>query len=218
MVEDGDTLWQILHTAPLLALHPAFLGADEASRLLATLERDIAWASPSIQLYGRHHPIPRSQCWMGDEDARYRYSGRSLEPHPWHAAVEALRDRVVNALHIAELPAAQFNSVLLNRYASGDQRMGWHSDDEPELGVRPIVASISLGSERPLRFREKRPQRFRENRGQYRRAFNVWLPHGSLLLMGPGVQESWQHALAPRAIPGVRINLTFRSVRSSIPI
>lgn len=190
--------------APLLALHSDFLPPDEATAIQDTLDHEIDWSSPTVRLYGREHTIPRSQCWMGDDDASYRYSGRTLKPQAWHPVVLELRDRVTSMLRSADLPAATFNSVLLNRYAHGDQRMGWHSDDEPELGVDPVVASVSLGSERPLRFREKT--------GTPTAAFNVWLPHGSLLLMGPGAQSRWQHALAPRAIQGTRINLTFRQI------
>jgi len=94
--------------------------------------------------------------------------------------------------------------VLLNRYASGDERMGWHGDDEPELGEAPLVAAVSLGAERPLRFRRRRGER---------RPFNVWLPHASLLVMGRGCQRELQHALSPRAIPGLRLSLTFRQVQ-----
>lgn len=204
MATDCDDNWQILHSRPLLALNAGFLERDEAASLQATLERDIPWDSPSIRLYGRHHSIPRSQCWMGDAHISYRYSGRTFQPTPWHPAVAALLTRIQAALRIASFPVPSFNSVLLNRYAHGDQRMGWHSDDEPELGESPVIAALSLGYERPLRFRDKhlRP----------RQAFNVWLPHGSLLLMGPGSQTRWQHALAPRKVEGVRISLTFRRI------
>ncbi|WIX34608.1 alpha-ketoglutarate-dependent dioxygenase AlkB [Salinicola sp. JS01] len=197
--------WQWLETEPLLARLDAFIAPAAASALLETLLHEVAWESPAIRVYGRDHVIPRAQCWMGDPEASYRYSGSQLVPTAWHPAVAELAIRVQQALAQAELPTTEFNSVLLNRYHDGQQRMGWHSDDEPELGPDPIVAAVSLGAERPLRFRERR-------RGPGRRAFNVWLPHGSLLLMGPGVQSRWQHALAPRAIPGPRISLTFRRV------
>ncbi|WP_110656144.1 alpha-ketoglutarate-dependent dioxygenase AlkB family protein [Salinicola halimionae] len=204
MIDTTRADWQYLSDSPLLTLLPGFLSGAEATRLQHALDKEIDWSSPSIRLYGRLHTIPRSQCWMGDSDAGYRYSGQTFQPQPWHSLVLMLRDRVKDVLQRCNLPFTDFNSVLLNHYASGEQRMGWHSDDEPELGDRPIVASISLGSERPLRFRRKT--------GSARCAFNVWLPHGSLLLMGPGAQQHWQHALAPRAIEGGRINLTFRRI------
>ncbi|WP_245392133.1 alpha-ketoglutarate-dependent dioxygenase AlkB family protein [Salinicola halophyticus] len=204
MTDTTPIEWQRLNDSPVLTLLPGFLSPADATRIQHALDQEIVWSSPTIRLYGRLHTIPRAQCWMGDSDAGYRYSGQTFQPQPWHPLVRMLRDRVKDVLRSSDLPSADFNSVLLNRYASGEQRMGWHSDDEPELGDHPIVASLSLGSERPLRFREKT--------GSPRHAFNVWLPHGSLLLMGPGAQQRWQHALAPRAIQGCRLNLTFRRI------
>ncbi|APX93128.1 alpha-ketoglutarate-dependent dioxygenase AlkB [Halomonas sp. 1513] len=194
--------WQTLLDAPPLWRKDAWLDADEADRLLVGLDRDLDWQQPSLTLFGREHPIPRRQVWMGDPEARYRYSGRDFLPEPWHPQVARLAERIAHALRpFGEVP--RFNSVLLNRYASGEERMGWHSDDEPELGQDPLIAAVSLGSERPLRFR------WRDRRAA---AFNVNLPHGSLLLMGRGVQRQLQHALLPRAGHGIRISLTFRHI------
>lgn len=188
--------------SPALSLFPGLLGEPDAMRLLTQLDETLAWQRPTLRLYGREHPIPRRQLWMGDPEARYRYSGQDFLPEPWHPAVAALRDAVVERLADAGL-AARFNSVLLNRYAGGEERMGWHSDDEPELGADPLIAAVSLGAERPLRFRWK---------DRSYEAFNVWLPHDSLLVMGTGVQHRLQHALLPRRLPGLRISLTFRLV------
>ena len=179
-----------LLNSPLLILFTGLHGEPAAAQVLARLDRELAWQRPTLRLYGREHPIPRRQLWMGSPEARYRYSGRDFLPEPWHPAVTALRDRVVSTLADAGT-RARFNSVLLNRYANGEERMGWHSDDEPELGPAPLIAAVSLGVERPLRFRWK------DRSGE---AFNVWLPHDSLLLMGPGVQERLQHALLPLSL------------------
>ncbi|MFG6160524.1 alpha-ketoglutarate-dependent dioxygenase AlkB family protein [Halomonas sp. 1390] len=184
------------------------LGEPEATQALTRLDRELAWQRPTLRLYGREHPIPRHQVWMGSDEAHYRYSGRDFCPEPWHPAVAMIRDAVIERLAAAGQPA-RFNSVLLNRYADGEERMGWHSDDEPELGDDPLIAAVSLGAERPLRFHWKRREAD---------AFNAWLPHDSLLVMGPGVQRRLQHALLPRRIEGLRISLTFRWVQpSSVP-
>lgn len=193
-----------LLTTPPLARFAGLLGEPAATELLTRLDRELDWQQPTLRLYGREHPIPRRQVWMGSPEARYRYSGRDFRPEAWHPAVATIRDAVVERLAAAGQPA-RFNSVLLNRYADGEERMGWHSDDEPELGDDPLIAAVSLGAERPLRFRWKRREAA---------AFNAWLPHDSLLLMGPGVQRRLQHALLPRRIEGLRISLTFRWVHS----
>ncbi|MDY7117241.1 alpha-ketoglutarate-dependent dioxygenase AlkB [Halomonas sp. SSL-5] len=194
----------LLADPPVWLVDP-LLGEPDASAVLATLDAQLPWQRPTLRLYGREHPIPRHQVWMGAPEASYRYSGREFLPEPWHPMVADLRDRVIAALATAGVDA-RFNSVLLNRYADGEERMGWHSDDEPELGHEPLIAALSLGAERPLRFRWKHRQA---------PAFNVWLPHGSLLVMGPGTQERLQHALLPRRLPGLRISLTFRRVLPS---
>ncbi|XKE43767.1 alpha-ketoglutarate-dependent dioxygenase AlkB [Halomonas organivorans] len=192
---DGEHLL----TSPCLIRFPRLLG-DEANRGLARLDRELDWQRPSLRLFGRDHPIPRRQVWMGD--AAYRYSGRDFAPTPWHPVVRTIHEAVVARLASAGV-AARFNSVLLNRYDGGTDRMGWHCDDEPELGEAPLIAAVSLGTERPLRFRWK------DRRAP---AFNVDLPHDSLLLMGAGTQEVLEHALLPRRLEGLRLSLTFRWV------
>jgi len=195
-------VWQTLLASPPLWRLDEALEAPRRDSLLDQLDREIPWETPTLTLYGRRHPIPRAQCWMGDAEARYRYSGRRFSPAPWHPAVLTLRDHVASLVS-RQLPGVTFNSVLLNRYRDGRERMGWHADDEPELGPDPVIAAVSLGAERPLRFRW---------RDGAHAPFNVALPHGSLLMMGAGLQSRLQHALLPRAIPGLRINLTFRHV------
>lgn len=192
----------LILASPLLCRHDVLLGEPAAGSALACLDEALDWQQPRLRLYGREHPIPRRQVWMGDADARYHYSGQDFSPENWHPLVADIRNAVIGRLGRAGIDA-DFNSVLLNRYATGQERMGWHSDDEPELGPAPLIAAVSLGSERPLRFRWKH----KEGPG-----FNVWLPHDSLLVMGAGVQARLQHALLPRKLPGLRISLTFRLI------
>lgn len=184
----GDRLW----------LWPTLMG-PAADDLLEVLTADLPWQQPTVHLFGRHHPIPRLQCWMGDPEARYRYSGLSLVPVTWHPRVAQLRARV------EAVTGRPFNGVLLNLYRHGDDRMGWHADDEPELGPAPWVASYSLGAERRLAFRP---------RGASRTAGAVALPHDSLLLMAPEVQHHWQHAVpATRRVAAPRLSMTFRLIQ-----
>ncbi|WP_253442842.1 alpha-ketoglutarate-dependent dioxygenase AlkB [Halomonas sp. Y3] len=203
---------EILLTDPPLWLTTPLLGEPAATALLHTLDAELDWQRPTLRLYGREHVIPRAQVWMGDPEAHYRYSGRDFCPEPWHPAVAELRDLVIANLADQGVQAG-FNSVLLNRYAGGEERMGWHSDDEPELGRDPLIAAVTLGAERPLRFRWK-PGAAPAGDAETAAPFNAWLPHDSLLVMGSGVQRQLQHALLPRRIPGLRISLTFRRIQS----
>jgi alkylated DNA repair dioxygenase AlkB len=176
---------------------PRWLGRDEADALLAQLADELPWEVHRIRMFGRVVNSPRLSAWIGDDEATYRYSGTRFVPHPWTPSLAALRDRVSLAC------GGSFNSVLANLYRDGGDRMGWHSDDEPELGAEPLIASLSLGAERTFRFRAKA--------GGEPVAFE--LPHGSLLRMAGGTQRLYKHELpARRRVVGPRINLTFRHV------
>lgn len=138
---------------------------------------------------------------MGDPLARYRYSGQVFVPHPWLPAMRSLCDALNAQL------AVGFNSVLVNYYRNGTDVMGFHADNEPELGPDPTIACISLGAARDLRFRHG---------AGLAPSFNQLLDNGSLLVMGPGTQRHWLHGLPKRANAGPRISLTFRRVVTSI--
>ena len=185
-----------------LHLTPDFLPAAEAAALLALLTDTVAWEQRSIRLFGQLVPQPRLTAWYGDADARYAYSGLRWVPRPWLPALADLRRRVEVATGTA------FNSVLLNLYRNGQDSMGWHADDEPELGPAPTIASLSLGATRRFRLRP-RPG----GPAVDVPPLGLDLPAGSLLLMRPPTQAHWQHALPKTARPtGPRLNLTFRQV------
>jgi alkylated DNA repair dioxygenase AlkB len=183
-------------------LHDAdFLAPRDAAAAFAALRHAIAWETHVIRLFGKPVDSPRRSAWIGDPGAAYRYSGTRFEPQPWPPALAALRDRVATAAN------APFNSVLANLYRDGRDYMGWHSDDERDLGPRPVIASLSLGAVR--RFRLK-------HRGDPRLALDLDLAPGSLLLMRGDTQRHYRHALPKTAKPvGERINLTFRHVAAA---
>ncbi|HET6807299.1 MAG TPA: alpha-ketoglutarate-dependent dioxygenase AlkB [Frateuria sp.] len=182
-----------------LALWADWLARDEADGLFAELRDTVPWETHVIRLFGREVASPRLSCWIGDPGASYVYSRTRFEPHPWPPALAALRPRLEQACDTT------FNSVLANLYRGGSDAMGWHSDDEPELGAAPVIASLSLGAPRRFVFRPK------GRRGPA--ALELALPHGSLLRMGGATQQLYQHAL-PRMtrVAAPRINLTFRHI------
>jgi alkylated DNA repair dioxygenase AlkB len=191
--------WQPLVLAGAdLALWADWLSPDEADALFAQLRDTVAWETHVIRLFGREVASPRLSCWIGDAGASYVYSRTRFEPHPWPPALAALRPRVEQAC------GAGFNSVLANLYRDGGDAMGWHSDDEPELGPAPVIASLSLGVARRFVFRRK-------PRGPI--VLELPLPSGSLLRMAGGTQRLYQHALPRTArVQAPRINLTFRRI------
>ena len=181
-----------------LAFDPCWLPAVQADALFQRLLRELRWEVHRIRMFGRMVDSPRLSSWIGEPEARYRYSGTLFEPQPWPDVLTDIRQRLCGELGIA------FNSVLANRYRDGRDAMGWHRDDEPELGPRPVIASVSLGATR----------RFRLKADDARIApLSLDPPHRSLLVMRGATQANFRHALprTARAV-GERINLTFRRV------
>jgi alkylated DNA repair dioxygenase AlkB len=177
---------------------PAAFGIAEASELLDRLLTEIDWQQEQVLIFGQRRPVPRLVAWHGDPGANYTYSGTPHQPLPWTPALALIRERVLG------LTGCAFNSVLLNLYRDGRDGMGWHSDDEPELGRDPVIASVSFGAPRRfcLRHRRRKDQRL-----------DVSLGNGSLLLMAGTTQHHWVHAVPKTAIPvGQRVNLTFRRI------
>jgi alkylated DNA repair dioxygenase AlkB len=175
---------------------PAALEPGEATRAFEALRERIDWQAEEILMFGRRVLVPRLVAWHGDPEARYSYSGTAHEPKPWTTELARLRDLA------ARLTGARYNAVLLNLYRDGRDGMGWHADDEPELGTDPVIASVSLGATRRfcLRHRRRKPLRL-----------DLPLAHGSLLCMSGATQHHWVHALPKTAtVVGERINLTFR--------
>lgn len=171
---------------------------NDASQLQQRLLNDLPWSQDVIRLFGRQVPIPRQQCWIGDPRARYRYSGLDLAPLPWPEWLLPARDRV------NECCQWDCNSVLCNRYRHGWDSMGWHSDDEPELGPAPLIAALTFGGGRRFQFRHRRDRHLRTT---------LVLPHNSLLVMPEGLQGEFQHQLPKTRQPvAERISLTFRRI------
>jgi len=170
----------------------------QANGAFAALQVAIAWEQHEITLFGRTVPTPRLTAWMGD--AAYRYSGIVNEPAPWPPLLVEIRDRLADELGVG------FNSCLANLYRDGSDSMGWHSDDEPELGPRPTIASLSLGARRTFSLR---------HRGT-RQRWSYPLGEGDLLVMRDESQVGYAHAVPKTGRPvGPRMNLTFRRFRSA---
>lgn len=176
-----------------------FRGAIEAlegNRLLGEIMADTSWRQEEISLFGKRMPVPRMSAWVGDPGCTYTYSGIAMEPLPWSGPLRAVRRLVT------ELSGAEYNSVLVNRYRNGDDGVGWHADDEPELGFEPTIASVSLGATRSFAFR-------RRDDSSVRAATE--LHHGDIIVMKGKTQALWLHQVPKTRRPvGERINLTFR--------
>ncbi|MGL5892241.1 MAG: alpha-ketoglutarate-dependent dioxygenase AlkB family protein, partial [Bacteroidia bacterium] len=175
-----------------------WIAAETATELFTQLRASLNWQQQPIRMFGRMIMQPRLTAWYGDQGAAYTYSGLKNEPLPWTAELSALRKK------LEQETGFRFNSVLCNCYRSGTDSMGWHSDDEKELGADPVIASVSLGQSRRFLLR---------NKTNHSQKHTLLLGHGSLLLMHGETQRNWQHSLPRTYTPcNERINLTFRQI------
>ncbi len=161
-----------------------------------SLRKNLDWQEATISIFGREIKSPRLSVWYGD--AAYTYSGLTWPARPWPEAVSKIKAEV------EVLADTTFNGVLANLYRDGRDSMGWHADDEPELGPDPVIASVVFGANRRFVFRRKNDP-----------AEKVEMPlgDGDVLIMGQGAQAYWQHAVPKTTKPaGERINLTFRRI------
>ena len=182
---------------PEVDWYPAWLAPDAAVALFERIVAGTAWQQDRIRTPGGMIALPRLTAWQGEPDAVYVYSGIRNVPQPWSPAVLELRDAV------AAVCGVRFNSVLLNRYRSGADSMGWHADDERELGPGPVIASVTLGATRRFDLRHNATGVVRSYR----------LTSGSLLVMRGRTQAEWRHRVPKESsVATERINLTFRVV------
>jgi alkylated DNA repair dioxygenase AlkB len=179
---------------------------DDADAWLADLRHQVPWKQEAITLFGRTHALPRLTCWMADPGYRYRYSGIEQQPVPWLSSLGPLRQR------LESLCGHELNALLLNHYRDGNDAMGCHADDEPELVPDASIVSISLGASRTLRFKPKP----RSPLAAGSDPLNLELGQGDLLVMDPPTQQHWLHELPRRRrVQSARINLTFRRLMPS---
>ena len=181
-------------------LMPNFMPVEKAVFYYDTLLSNINWRQEEIKMYGKTYPVPRKTAWYGYPDFNYKYSGIMCNPEPWTKELMGIK-RVIESF----LPGENFNSVLLNLYRDGNDKVSWHSDDEPELGENPTIASVSLGAIRRFDLKHK------EDPDQ---KLQIELSSGSLVIMKGELQHHWLHQIpVQKKINEPRINLTFRTIK-----
>jgi alkylated DNA repair dioxygenase AlkB len=178
---------------------PTFLSANEAQELFDNLLENTPWKHDEITLFGKTHPQPRLTAFYGSGDLSYSYSTIKMNANPWNSTLLALKKKV-------EIEAeTTFNSVLLNLYRDGKDSNGWHADNEKDLGLNPIIASVTLGSERFFHLKHNITV---ENKCK------IKLENGSLLVMKGSTQHFYKHQIPKTALQiSPRINLTFRTIK-----
>lgn len=178
--------------------YPHFFDKKEADEILLQLTTDIPWQQDDIRVFGKTHPQPRLTALFGNEGKSYSYSNIKMQPHPWNPLLKRIKSKVESVTN------SNFTSVLLNLYRDGKDSNGWHADNEKELGLNPIIPSVSFGSARVFQLKHNTISKSK---------LNIVLEHGSLLLMKGTTQHFWKHQI-PKTSKKIdsRINLTFRFI------
>lgn len=178
--------------------YPNFLSKEQADFLFKNLINNVDWNQEHINFMGKISPIPRLTYWYSKENKEYVYSGIKVVPVPYPEIIKRLN------ILVEEKTGYEFNSVLLNLYRNGEDKVSWHADDEKSLGNEINIASISIGAEREFQFKSKHNSNDKKE---------IMLTHGSLLVMHNPIQEHWLHQIPIRKkIKEPRINLTFRYI------
>lgn len=177
---------------------PDFFTKEESVFFYNALLNGIEWQQDEIKLFGKIHDVPRLTALYGNADKPYTYSGITMQPKAWLPELLEIKKKIETVARV------DFTTVLLNLYRNGQDSMGWHSDDEKELGLNPVIASVSFGASRIFKLQHKTDKHLKQS---------VELANGSLLLMQGQTQHYWKHAVPKTSkIVGPRINLTFRII------
>ncbi len=180
-----------------LHYHPHFLAPQFADMIFQQLNTQLEWREETLMIMGKPVIAPRLVCWYGDQKAVYSYSGITHKPLQWIPVLSQIKHQIHQHCDL------DFNSVLANLYRNGQDSMGWHADKEKQLGVNPVIASLSLGAERLFKLRHRKK----------RQSVDINLEHGSLLIMAGSLQHHWRHCIPKTHRPVTpRINLTFRLI------
>lgn len=178
---------------------------ENPTALYQTLLDNLPWQSDKVTVYGKTYITERQVVWMGDENADYSYSGHTHISIPWTAEVWDVKQKIEFLLKEQGIEIT-FNSCLLNYYPTGNSGMGYHADDEPELGFEPLIAALSLGETRKFVFKHNRTK---EN-------VELFPENGELIVMRGSTQDHWKHTITKTTKSNQgRISLTFRYIYPS---
>jgi alkylated DNA repair dioxygenase AlkB len=194
----GEAAQIISLPGELLEYIPGLFNPQESIALMNKFISNVPWQQRIITMYGKQIITPRLTAWYGDKGKDYTFSGTKFDPLPWTKELQQIREKT------EKIAGITFNTVLLNYYRDGNDSVAWHSDDEYDLGNKPVIASVSLGQARRFDVRHKT---------DHQKKYSVNLENGSLLLMKGDLQHSWEHRIAKSTKPlKERVNLTFRVI------
>ncbi|KAF8789499.1 DNA oxidative demethylase ALKBH2 like protein [Argiope bruennichi] len=141
------------------------------------LEKEIVYLPPKscqVTIKNKSFNVSRKVAAYGDDNVTYTFSGTDYETRPWTKTLMYLKNVAF------ELTGESYNFVLVNRYKDGNDKIGFHKDDEIDLKPNSCIVSFSFGAERKFVF--KRP---------HFPNYEMTLPSGSVLIMKPPTNKFW---------------------------
>lgn len=178
--------------------YPHFFSESESDLLFEKLKNEVDWKQEPIVIFGKKVMQPRLTAWYSDQDIKYSYSGITMSGKSWTPTLLEIKQR------IEKISGVIYSGALLNFYRDEKDSMGWHKDDEKELGKNPVIGSVSFGAVRTFKFQNIKDKKLQTS---------IDLTHGSFLLMRGSTQHFWKHSIPKKAKAlGPRINITFRVI------
>ena len=183
---------------------PNFYSSEKSNYYFQLLKDTIPWQQDDITVFGKTHKQPRLTALFASNNLPYHYSNIKMNPHQFTKELLQIKNDV------EKMSDHLFTSVLLNLYRDGSDSNGWHADNEKELGINPMIASISFGEPRMFHFKHRTLKDEKHK---------LILETGSLLIMKGEMQHYWLHQIpkTKRKI-GQRINLTFRTIKEKVEV
>ena len=182
-----------------VSYYPSFFNSTQATKFFYSLLGSVEWKSDKIKVFGKEYDQPRLTALYADNDKPYSYSSITMYPKPFNKDLMYIKSKIEEAI------SHSFSSCLLNLYRDGRDSNGWHADNEKELGINPVIASVSFGAKRSFRVKHRT---LKEERHK------IILQPGSLLIMGGEMQHHWLHQIPKTSKRvGPRINLTYRLIK-----
>ena len=194
------------HTEPIrfnlkdadIIYYPDFFTIQESHNYFKILLENTNWQEDDITIFGKSYKQPRLTALFANNNIPYSYSKLTMYPKRFTKDLEIIKQK------IEALTKNHFTTCLLNLYRNGQDSNGWHADDEKELGVNPVIASVSFGATRKFKLKHKT---------DLSQKLTIELKTGSLLVMKGKTQHYWKHQIPKTKLEvGKRINITFRYI------
>lgn len=195
-----------------LIYYKSFIPKQIATHYFNLFESTIVYNSAEeskIKIFGKEHEIPRKQVAYGEDGTFYNFSGIRVNAISWHQNNELCKTLLKLRALVNKHFGCNFNFVLINRYADGNDYIGPHADDEKDLSGDSPIVGLTFGAERDFQFKNiKTGLNYEFSKGKNK---SLVLYHGSCISMQYPTNQFWKHSLPKRAgVKSPRISLTFR--------